>query len=187
MKATDLLTAVGLIPASEIATEYPHQLSGGMRQRLTTSISIAEHPRLIIADEPTKGLDFRAREITAKVLSDIRTKEKASLLLITHDLFLAQQLCDRIAVVYAGEIVEIAPANRIFTQPVHPYTRALIQAIPKNGLVPLAGQSPSLMDLPEGCSFVQRCPYRSDECHTIHPDLVNSMNGGVRCHHPFSN
>ena len=188
MKANDLLATVGLIPTQEIANEYPHQLSGGMRQRLTTSIAIAQHPRLIIADEPTKGLDFKARETTARVLSDIRTREQASLLLITHDLFLAQLLCMRIAVVYAGEIIEIAPANSIFTQPHHPYTQALIQAIPKNGLVPLAGQSPSLMDLPQGCSFVDRCTFCSDVCRMEHPDLVkDSMNGGVRCHHPFSN
>ncbi len=188
IKANVLLAAVGLIPTEEIAKEYPHQLSGGMRQRLTTSIAIAEHPRLIIADEPTKGLDFRARETTSKVLSGIRTREQASLLLITHDLFLAEQLCGRIAVVYAGEIVEIAPACKIFTKPEHPYTRALIQAIPKNGLIPLTGQSPSLMDIPEGCSFTDRCPFSSEICRMKHPDLVKDMiNGGVRCHHPFSN
>jgi len=186
-KARDLLVAVGLIPSDPIAKEYPHELSGGMRQRLTTSIAIAEHSRLIIADEPTKGLDYHARATTARVLSDIRTRENASLLLITHDLYLAEHLCDWIAVLYAGEIIEIGPAHHIFTQPRHPYTKALIGAMPKNGLVPLDGQSPSLMAIPEGCSFRERCTACSNRCGTEHPDLKQeSLNGGVRCHHPFS-
>ncbi|HWQ63033.1 MAG TPA: ABC transporter ATP-binding protein [Methanospirillum sp.] len=183
-----LLSSVGLVPAARIAEEFPHQLSGGMRQRLTTSIAVSEKPRLIIADEPTKGLDFRARAMTATVLSDVQKQNECSLLLITHDLDLAEMLCARIAVIYAGEIVEIAPVSRIFSSPRHPYTRALIQAIPKNGLIPIAGQSPSLLDLPAGCSFADRCEYCSDVCRMKHPDLLNeSIIGGVRCHHPFSN
>lgn len=186
-KACDLLVAVGLNPAGQIAGEYPHQLSGGMQQRLTTSIAIAEHSRLIIADEPTKGLDYHARATTARVLSEIRIRENASLLLITHDLYLAEHICDWIAVLYAGEIVEIGPARQIFTNPRHPYTQALIRAMPKNGLVPLDGQSPSLMALPEGCSFMERCMVCSGRCGREHPDLVQEdLNGGVRCHHPFS-
>jgi len=182
-----LLSSVGLVPAVRIADEFPHQLSGGMRQRLTTSIAITENPRLIIADEPTKGLDFRAREMTATVLADIQKQNQSSLLLITHDLDLAEQLCARIAVVYAGEIVEISPVSRIFAEPRHPYTRALIQAIPKNGLIPIPGQSPSLLDLPAGCSFADRCEYCADVCRLTHPEFVfGTMNGGVRCHHPFS-
>jgi len=185
-KACALLVAVGLIPSDQIAKEYPHELSGGMRQRLTTSIAIAEHSRLIIADEPTKGLDYHARATTAQVLSDIRTRENASLLLITHDLYLAEHLCDWIAVLYAGEIVEIGPAHQIFTQPRHPYTQALIKAMPKNGLVPLDGQSPSLMAIPKGCCFADRCSCHSEICSKEHPGLIQgSLNGGVRCHHPF--
>jgi len=186
-KALHLIAAVGLVPPDRIAKEYPHELSGGMRQRLTTSIAIAEHSRLIIADEPTKGLDFDAREITLRVLSDIRDHENAALLLITHDLYLAEHLCDRIAVLYAGEIIEIGPTRQIFENPRHPYTRALINAIPKNGLVPLDGQSPSLMALPSGCSFTDRCSCHSEQCRFNHPGLVQEdLNGGVRCHHPFS-
>jgi len=181
-KGIDLLVAVGLIPPEKIANHYPHELSGGMRQRLTTSIAIAEHSRLIIADEPTKGLDYHARETTARVLSGIHNEEKAALLLITHDLYLAEHLCDRIAVLYAGEIIEIGAARQIFQNP----TRALINAIPKNGLVPLNGQSPSLMALPGGCTFEDRCVCHSKQCSTDHPDLVQKKpDGGVRCHHPF--
>lgn len=186
-KALNLIATVGLVPPDRIAQEYPHELSGGMRQRLTTSIAIAEHSRLIIADEPTKGLDHRARETSLRVFSEIRDREQAALLLITHDLYLAEHLCDRIAVLYAGEIVEIGPARQIFQNPRHPYTRALINAIPKNGLVPLEGQSPSLMALPGGCSFTDRCSCCSERCRGDHPGLVQEiMNGGVRCHHPFS-
>lgn len=187
-KVLEILTAVGLIPAPEVGNKYPHQLSGGMRQRLTTGIAITQSPRLIIADEPTKGLDYRARETTANVLSGIQSTHNASLLLITHDLFLAEQLCQRIAVMYAGEIVEIGVASQMFHKPRHPYTRALIQAIPKNGMIPLAGQSPSLMNLPSGCAFSERCPHCSDECRQTHPELREDCSqGGVRCHYPFSN
>jgi len=186
-KVCTLLDAVGLLPAEQIAQGYPHELSGGMRQRLTTSIAIAEHSRLIIADEPTKGLDYHARETTARVLSEIKKRDNASLLIITHDLYLAECICDRIAVLYAGEIVEIGPSQQIFAYPRHPYTQALIRAIPKNGLVPLDGQSPSLMALPEGCSFADRCSCHSEICTKEHPDLIQkSIEGGVRCHHPFS-
>jgi peptide/nickel transport system ATP-binding protein len=186
-KALDLIAAVGLVPEERIAREYPHELSGGMRQRLTTGIAIAEHSRLIIADEPTKGLDYPARETTLRVLAGIRDHENAALLLITHDLYLAEHLCDRIAVLYAGEIVEIGPCPQIFTRPRHPYTRALINAIPKNGLVPLEGQSPSLMALPGGCTFSDRCSCLSKRCKTEHPCLVqDGPGGGVRCHHPCS-
>lgn len=184
-KACDLLVTVGLIPSDQIAKEYPHELSGGMRQRLTTSIAIAENSRLIIADEPTKGLDYQARETTARVLSGIKTRDKASLLLITHDLYLAEHLCDWIAVLYAGEIVEVGPATQIFAHPRHPYTQALMRAIPKNGLVPLEGQSPSLMAIPEGCCFADRCSCHTEVCKKIHPDLNQEpLIGGVRCHHP---
>ncbi|MDD1690573.1 MAG: ABC transporter ATP-binding protein [Methanoregula sp.] len=187
-KACDLLVAVGLIPSDRIAKEYPHELSGGMRQRLTTSIAIAEKSCLIIADEPTKGLDYHARETTARVLSDIKTRDNVSLLLITHDLYLAEHLCDWIAVLYAGEIVEIGPAGQIFNTPRHPYTQALIRAMPKNGLVPLDGQSPSLMAIPKGCCFADRCSCHSEICSKEHPDLIQeSLNGGVRCHHPSCN
>lgn len=186
-KAQKLLAAVGLVPAERIAQEYPHELSGGMRQRLTTCIAVAEHSRLIIADEPTKGLDYRARETTAQLLREIRDREKAALLLITHDLYLAEHLCDRIAVLYAGEIVEIGLAEQIFCHPRHPYTRALIRAMPKNGLVPLTGQSPSLMAIPDGCAFQNRCSSGSGRCCIERPGLVcNDREGGVRCYHPSS-
>ncbi len=182
----ELLAAVGLLPAERIAREYPHQLSGGMRQRLTTSIAIARRPKLIIADEPTKGLDCHARETTARLLREISTEKQAALLLITHDLYLAEHICDRIAVLYAGEIVEIGSAEQIFSKPIHPYTQALMKAIPKNGLVPLAGQSPSLMALPEGCAFMDRCDRQTEKCQQEHPLLIHeNIDGGVRCHHPY--
>jgi peptide/nickel transport system ATP-binding protein len=185
-KSWELLAAVGLVPVERIAREYPHQLSGGMRQRLTTSIAIARGSKLIIADEPTKGLDYHAREITGRLLREISTKKRAALLLITHDLYLAEHICDRIAVLYAGEIVEIGYAEQIFSKPIHPYTQALMKAIPKNGLVPLFGQSPSLMALPEGCAFMDRCERQTEKCHQEHPLLIHeNIDGGVRCHHPY--
>lgn len=186
-RARRLLAAVGLVPVERIEREYPHQLSGGMRQRLTTSIALCGKPRVIIADEPTKGLDYGARETTARLLRAVRTMGQTALLLITHDLFLTESICDRIAVLYAGEIVEIGPTAPLFEAPRHPYTRALIQAIPRNGLVPLPGQSPSLTALPKGCAFEDRCSARSERCGREHPLLTQELStGGVRCHHPLS-
>ncbi len=187
VRARELLAAVGLVPVDRIEREYPHQLSGGMRQRLATSIALGGDPGLIIADEPTKGLDYRARETTARLLREIHTTGQAALLLITHDLDLAERICDRIAVLYAGEIVEIGTAAQVFSAPRHPYTRALIRAIPKNGLAPLPGQSPSLTALPKGCAFADRCSCGTDRCGLEHPLLTQEgPDGGVRCHHPFS-
>jgi peptide/nickel transport system ATP-binding protein len=181
-----LLASVGLEPVDRIARAYPHQLSGGMRQRLTTSIALGGAPKLIIADEPTKGLDYAARETTARLLREALAREETALLLITHDLHLAEAICDRIAVMYAGEVVEIGPTSRLFNAPRHPYTHGLIRAIPRNGLVPLPGQSPSLEAVPEGCAFADRCDVASGRCYDLHPSLDQTGSGGARCHHPLS-
>jgi peptide/nickel transport system ATP-binding protein len=158
------------------AAKYPHQLSGGMRQRLIAGISLSLEPQLVIADEPTKGLDTLTRRSTIEFFKQLEGEEDRSMLLITHDLDLAYEICDRLAVLYAGEIVEMGPAQKLMDSPEHPYTKGLIRSLPKNGLVPLEGSSPSLLGLPGGCFFEERCKYHRSDCMTRHPQL--SQNGG---------
>jgi peptide/nickel transport system ATP-binding protein len=166
------------------ALQYPHQFSGGMRQRVVTGISLAGGPQLLIADEPTKGLDQMTRDNSYQIFSQITSDKKTSLLLITHDLDLAEKLCDRVMVMYSGEIVEIGnTGEEIFTHPQHPYTIGLMKARPRNGLVPLPGHSPNLADLPVGCHFQDRCPYCQDICQKLHPELSLFHGRLVRCHH----
>lgn len=173
-----------LFPKPEESSRlYPHQFSGGMKQRVVTGISMTGSPKLLIADEPTKGLDKEAcancREIFLKITEDHDT----SVLLITHDLDLAEGFCTRIAVMYAGELIEIGSSDAIFSDPWHPYTRGLLGARPKCGLIPLSGQSPDLMQLPTGCHFQDRCTYSDETCTQIHPLLVEHQGRWIRCHH----
>ena len=148
------------------AARYPHQLSGGMRQRLVTGISLSLEPRLVIADEPTKGLDSLTRRSSIEFFRQLKGKQDRSMLLITHDLELAYEICDHLAVLYAGEIVEMGPAKKLMGDPEHPYTRGLIKSLPKNGLEPLEGSSPSLLGLPKGCFFEERCKNHMPDCMT---------------------
>ena len=163
------------------AARYPHQLSGGMRQRLVAGISLSLEPRLVIADEPTKGLDSLTRRSTIEFFRQLKGKQDRSMLLITHDLELAYEICDRLAVLYAGEIVEMGPAKKLMDDPEHPYTRGLIKSLPKNGLVPLEGSSPSLLGLPKGCFFEERCKKRMPDCIINHPQLIQNGRWLKRC------
>ena len=158
------------------ARRYPHQLSGGMRQRLIAGISLSLEPEMVIADEPTKGLDSLTRRSTIEFFRQLNGNQDRSMLLITHDLDLAYEICDRLAVLYAGEIVEMGPAKKLMDDPEHPYTRGLLKSLPKNGLVPLEGSSPSLLGLPKGCFFEERCKVHKPDCINHHPQL--SQNGG---------
>lgn len=163
------------------ASKYPHQLSGGMRQRLIAGISMSLEPQMVIADEPTKGLDSLTRRSTIEFFRQLDGEHDRSMLLITHDLDLAYEICDRLAVLYAGEIVEMGPAQKLMDDPEHPYTRGLLKSLPKNGLVPLEGSSPSLLGLPKGCFFSERCEIHKQDCMNRHPQL--NQNGGwmTRC------
>jgi len=163
------------------AKRYPHQLSGGMRQRLIAGISMSLQPQMVIADEPTKGLDSLTRRSTIEFFKQLEGEHDRSMLLITHDLDLAYEICDRLAVLYAGEIVEMGPAKKLMDDPEHPYTKGLLKSLPKNGLVPLEGSSPSLLGLPQGCFFGERCAIHKQDCMNRHPQL--NQNGGwmTRC------
>jgi len=143
---------------------YPFQFSGGMNQRVMISISLALSPKIIIADEPTRGLDASWASRGVGEMERIREQYGASLLLITHDLALAEGAADRMAVMYCGEILEMGGCSDILEDPAHPYTRALLDCRPKNGFRPIPGSSPSMIHPPEGCRFRPRCPHRSERC-----------------------
>ena len=179
-KVFDLLSSVGLDPY--VSDRYPHQLSGGMNRRVLISMGIAQNPGLLIGDEPTTGLDTILRNKTVKLIDRITAGR--SLLLITHDIGVAL-ICENIAVMYAGEIIERGPAQDILDDPRHPYTQGLMSSMPSRGMSPIPGMSPSLIQLPTGCRFHPRCPYAKERCTTHHPD-IRRENREVRCHYACS-
>lgn len=181
-KVISVIRQLLLKDPEKICCSYPHQLSGGMKQRLLASIALCSSPDMLIADEPTKGLDPDSLDKICELFLHIKTAHKRTMMIITHDLDFALRVCDRIAVMYSGEIVEINSVSRIINSPSHPYTRGLINALPRNGLIPMAGQSPSRISLPEGCYFCQRCNNYLPLCECQHPDMKECPGGMVRCH-----
>jgi peptide/nickel transport system ATP-binding protein len=180
-EAIHLMKQVNFPDAESRALKYPHELSGGMKQKIMIVMGLAGDPSLIIADEPTKALDRgNKNEILDLLVSSTIDK---SLIMITHDLQAAAKICDQMAVMYAGEIIEEGPAEEVLNTPLHPYTRAFIQAHPTKGSRPIPGTSPSLISPPSGCRFHPRCPDASDECWTCHPDMNRESDGRmIRCH-----
>lgn len=172
--AIDVLQRVRIPSPERRLGDYPHQFSGGQRQRIVTGMAIGRSPRLLIADEPTTALDVTIQAQMVALLRRLKGETGAGIILITHDLGVAASLCDRIAVMYAGRIVETGPVRDVFRNPAHPYTRALLDAIPKLGsrgkrLVAIPGQPPSLIDPPEGCRFAARCPLKVAACDVYPP------------------
>ncbi|MFC6731484.1 MULTISPECIES: ABC transporter ATP-binding protein [unclassified Haladaptatus] len=163
----DILSAVG-IPEPEARIEsYPHEFSGGMRQRVLIAIALACQPQLLIADEPTTALDVTIQAQILELINELQDDLGMSVLFITHDLGVVAETCDRVAVMYAGEIVEEGPVEEIFDNPSHPYTYALLESIPREDadrLTPIEGNVPGLIDMPDGCHFADRCPWATEEC-----------------------
>ena len=181
-KAVEMLDAVRIPSPSGRAGEYPHEFSGGMKQRVMIAMGLACDPALIIADEPTKGLDVTIKIQIVELMKEITAQ--MAMLLITHDLGVAAEMCDRIALMYAGELVEYASLNEIFENPLHPYTRGFLNSLPVRGLVPIPGMSPSLIDLPDGCRFHPRCSHVTEICRLKHPGMTEVKDGHfVRCFH----
>ena len=181
----DLLTTVGL--PRQVAHRFPHELSGGMKQRVCVAMSIALKPSLIIADEPTSALDVVVQRVVMQTVIDIQEKLGASLILIGHDMGLMAQIVHRLAVMYAGEVAEVGSAGQIFKTPKHPYTQALIAAVPsletKKALVTIPGLPPALLNPPPGCRFQARCPHVMDVCRTQRPALREVAPGQfAACH-----
>jgi peptide/nickel transport system ATP-binding protein len=178
-----LLEQVGM-PA-ERASAFPHEISGGQRQRVMIAMALACSPRLIIADEPTTALDVMVQAQILRLIQQLVTEQDISLLMISHDLSVLASTCDRLAVMYAGRIVEDGPASRVFDEPAHPYARALGAAFPRIGDVSsrmhphgLAGDPPDPAELPSGCAFHPRCPVVALECPTTEPELWPAGDGG---------
>jgi peptide/nickel transport system ATP-binding protein len=161
---------------------YPSQFSEGMNQRVLIALAMALHPKIILADEPTKGLDERLKEDILKELMKIKQEKESSLFLITHDLDAAQKIADRVALMYCGQIVEIALSNDFFAEPFHPYGRALLRSLPVHGFAPIPGASPSMISPPTGCRFHPRCEERLEVCGHENPPLIEQSGRTVRCH-----
>ncbi len=175
-----LLAEVGFAEPATIARQFPHQLSGGMRQRALLAVTLAAEPKVLLADEPTTALDAHLRGAVLELLRDLVSRRRLALLFITHDLAAAEQLADQLVVLYAGRLCERGPAKEHFREPRHPYTRALQQArLDRPTPVPLRGALPSVGDRAVGCRFAPRCDRASTACGR-QPPLVD----GVACHHP---
>jgi oligopeptide transport system ATP-binding protein len=176
-KAKVLLERVRIPDAATRFASYPHQYSGGMRQRAMIAMALACNPRLIIADEPTTALDVTVQAQILDLLKELTRETQSALILITHDLGIVARYADRVAVMYAGRIVEMAPARALYAHPQHPYTRGLMASVPRldedfgQRLVPIEGQPPDLAALPAGCSFSPRCKHVTERCHTSRPLL----------------
>lgn len=180
--AISMLRSARIPSPVERGKEYPHQFSGGMRQRAMIAMGLACSPALIIADEPTKGLDVTIQVQILELMKELVKDRGASMLIITHDLSVAAELCDRIAVMYSGEIVEISNIEDFFANPCHPYCKGFLMSLPLNGMKPIPGSSPSLINVPEGCRFHPRCENSWERCRKEHPGMYDTENGRkVRC------
>lgn len=188
-KAIELMDRVRIPAARDRANDFPHQLSGGMRQRIVIAMAIALDPEVLIADEPTTALDVTVQAQIMGLLAELRRDSDMSLILITHDLGVVADVADKIAVMYGGRIVEEAPVHDLYRNPAHPYTQGLLESIPRADLKgrelrAIKGLPPNLLDLPSGCAFHSRCPYRRDDCVTDVPQLHRiSATRGSACHH----
>ena len=186
-RATDLLKAVRISAPESRVREYPHQMSGGMRQRIVGAIAISCSPRLLIADEPTTSLDLTIQAQYLNLLRDLQRQYELALIFITHNLGIVAKMCDQVAVMYAGRLVEWGPVTRIFDAPAHPYTQALLGSIPRMGdgrerLTAIEGQPPDLAAPPPGCAFHPRCPQVMDQCREqAPPETVLAPRHTTRC------
>ncbi|HSF07738.1 MAG TPA: ABC transporter ATP-binding protein [Methylomirabilota bacterium] len=186
-RARELLRAVKIPAAETRLRDYPHQLSGGMRQRIVGAIAISCGPRLLIADEPTTSLDVTIQAQYLKLLRELQRAHGLALIFITHNLGIVAKMCDQVAVMYAGRMVESGPVHQIFDAPAHPYTRALLESIPRMGdtdqrLTAIEGQPPDLVAMPGGCAFHPRCPKMMDRCRSEEPPRFDVAAGqSARC------
>ena len=191
-RTVELLGEVGIPNPEDRLDNYPHQFSGGMRQRVVIAIALAATPELIIADEPTTALDVTVQAQILALMQGLVRKFGSSLILVTHDLAVVSEITDRVLVMYCGKVVEEAPTGPLIEAPRHPYTRGLIDSIPKMRgertprLRQIPGMVPSLFDLPKGCSFAPRCAFATERCLT-HVPAMREIGGArkVACHNPL--
>ena len=189
-RAVEILKRVGMPRPEVVINNYPHQLSGGMRQRVMIAMALVCKPRILIADEPTTALDVTTQMQILDLIDELRDEYKMGVILITHDLGVVAGHTDRVAVMYAGRIVETAPTKTLFTEPKHRYTSSLMAALPERALAAgtklfsIPGAPPSLTNLPKGCRFAARCLWATDECRAGYPDLSGDENHTFSCFHP---
>ena len=182
-KAVEYLRDVGITEPERRFHQYPHEFSGGMRQRVVIAIAVACNPQILICDEPTTALDVTIQAQILELLKDLRVKYKLTVVLITHDLGVVANIADRVAVMYAGDIVEIGTADEIYYDPRHPYTWALMNSVPrldldnKKELVTIEGSIPDMIHPPKGCAFCSRCPYAMNICAEYEPETVDAQDG----------
>ena len=188
VKSIEMLKAVGIPEPERRIRDYPHQFSGGMRQRIMIAMALQCNPALLIADEPTTALDVTIQAQILDLMMDLKDKRKdAAILLITHDLAVVAETCDRVIVMYGGVIQEIATVEELFKNPLHPYTKALMNSIPHmerktKRLKALKGMVPSILDMPNGCKFCTRCDFVENKCKETEPELIEMKDGHfVRC------
>ncbi len=186
-RVKEMLEIVGV--KSDRFNDYPHQFSGGMKQRVVITMALICNPDLLIADEPTTALDVTIQAQVLDIMMQLREKYKMAMILITHDLGVVAETCDRVAIVYAGEIVEIGTVEEVYLHPKHPYTKGLFDSIPKidedtEKLVPIDGMMPNMAELPTGCYFHPRCPYCKDICKKESPQLLGKEHQ-CKCHFPL--
>lgn len=175
--AIEMLESVGIPRAESIMNEYPHQLSGGMNQRVMIAMAMSCEPELLIADEPTTALDVTIQAQILELMKKLREEQNTTIMMITHDLGVVSEICDRVIVMYAGKVVEQGPTREVFDNPKHPYTEGLIKSMPKIGLkqerlYAIPGQVPDPAKMPKGCKFASRCPYAMDICREEEPSLI---------------
>jgi oligopeptide/dipeptide ABC transporter ATP-binding protein len=188
-RAVEMLHQVGVPDPARRASDYPHQLSGGLRQRVVIAMALALKPRLLMADEPTTALDVTIQAQILGLMRDLQRQSGAAILLITHNLAVVAQMAGRVAVMYTGRLLETAPVGELFAQPLHPYTRGLLSCLPARAPKPgmhlptIAGIVPALNELPPGCAFSDRCPERFAPCQEAEPALAEVSPGrAVRCY-----
>ncbi len=187
--AANALKMVGMPDAERQLARYPHEFSGGMRQRIAIAMSLLQKPELLIADEPTTALDVTMEAQILHLLRELRTEINGSILFISHNLGAVAELCDSVVVLYAGEVIEQGPVGDIFARPLHPYTKALLEcdpariAVATRSLPTIKGDVPSLIDVPGGCIFASRCPVALPRCGSEHPESIQrSPSHSARCH-----
>lgn len=186
-RAVEMLTKVGIPRPDKIAAQYPHQLSGGMRQRVMIAMAMICNPQLLIADEPTTALDVTIQAQILDLMRELQETEGTSILMITHDLGVVAEMCDRVVIMYAGQVVEETDVATLFNDPKHPYTQGLLASLPQlagetDRLPSIPGQVPNPLHMPSGCRFAPRCPHRFEACDQAQPALLETEAGhSCRC------
>ena len=186
-RAIEIIEKLGIANAAEIVRRYPHNLSGGMKQRIVIAIALACNPILLIADEATSNLDVTIQAQILELLRELKQKEISSVLLITHDLGIVAEICDRVGVMYAGNLCEVADVKDLFRSPRHPYTQALLNSVPRlsqeGALESIEGSVPNLVSPPSGCRFHPRCPHAMEKCREVFPEMIEAAkNHRVACY-----